>query len=216
MNRGLAWALIGTAGALAAWQGALALQNEAEAPDPAPKAERPAQPAEPVQPKAAERAAPAVPPARRKIAGETPMAQRVAVIGLLNKRNGIAREITLRPGQAVRVGDVVIRLRACEAAAPWEDQKLTGAFVQTDVRGRDDKWRRIFSGWLFKESPSLNTVQHPIYDVWPKSCVMRWPEIGPDTEIVSEPASSRSNAKKSGGAAAAPAATPSASSSNET
>jgi len=32
--------------------------------------------------------------------GATPMAQRVAVIGLLNKRNGIAREVTLKPGEA--------------------------------------------------------------------------------------------------------------------
>ena len=30
------------------------------------------------------------------------MAERVAVLGLLNKRNGIVRDLTLRPGQAVR------------------------------------------------------------------------------------------------------------------
>src|SRR3712207_9503090 len=47
-------------------------------------------------------------------AGTTPMAERVAVLGLLNKRNGISREITLKPGQAVRVGDAIVRLRACE------------------------------------------------------------------------------------------------------
>src|SRR3546814_3923598 len=47
-------------------------------------------------------------------AGATPMAQRVAVLGLLNKRNGESRDITLKPGQAVRVGDVIVRLRACE------------------------------------------------------------------------------------------------------
>ena len=29
-------------------------------------------------------------------------AERVAVLGLLNKRNGVARDITLKPGQAVR------------------------------------------------------------------------------------------------------------------
>ena len=34
--------------------------------------------------------------------GGTPMAQRIAVIGLLNKRNGESRELTLRPGQAVQ------------------------------------------------------------------------------------------------------------------
>src|SRR5688572_22088294 len=66
-------------------------------------------------------------------AGTTPMTQRVAVIGLLNKRNGIERDLTLRPGQAGRVGDVIVRLRACETTAPWEVQQLTGAFVQLDV-----------------------------------------------------------------------------------
>ena len=109
------------------------------------------------------------------------MAERVAVVGLLNKRNGISRDLTMKPGQALRVGDVIVRLRACETTAPWETQKLTGAFVQVDVQGLDNKWKRWFSGWLYKESPSLNVVEHPIYDVWPKSCTMTWPEIGPET-----------------------------------
>ena len=46
--------------------------------------------------------------------GVTPMAERVAVLGLLNKRNGIVRDLTLKPGQAIRVKDVTVRLRACE------------------------------------------------------------------------------------------------------
>jgi hypothetical protein len=139
----------------------------------------------------------------------TPLDQRVAVLGLLNKRNGESRDLTLRPGQAVRVGDVVIRLRACETTAPWEDQKLTGAFVQTDVRNRDGSWRRVFSGWLFKESPSLNAVEDAVYDVWPKSCTMVHPDIGPDTVRISG-AVTPSKAKKSGGdqPAAAPTAPP--------
>jgi hypothetical protein len=114
----------------------------------------------------------------------TPMADRVAVVGFLNKRNGLWRDLTLKPGQAVRIGDVVIRLRACEATAPWEPEQLTGAFVQLLVNDADKKWRRYFSGWLFKESPSLNVVEHPAYDVWTKECRMRHADIGPDTTVV--------------------------------
>src|SRR3546814_14093381 len=51
----------------------------------------------------------------------TPMAERVAVIGLLNKRNGLTRDLTLKPGEALRVNNVVVRLRACETTAPWEE-----------------------------------------------------------------------------------------------
>lgn len=133
--------------------------------------------------------------------GGTPMAQRVAVVGLLNKRNGESRELTLHPGQAVRVGDAIVRLRACEKTAPWEDEPLTGAFVQLDVRGTDSHWRRFFSGWLFKEQPALNVVQHPVYDVWTKSCTMSWPATGPDTVSVAPGVSSARKSPPRGEAA---------------
>lgn len=140
--------------------------------------------------------------------GTTPMAQRVAVVGLLNKRNGESRALTLKPGQAVRVGDAIVRLRACEQTAPWEVEQLTGAFVQLDVRGADRHWRRVFSGWLYKERPAANVVQHPIYDVWTKSCTTSFPDKGPDTQSLSDVAPARSSAKKSPDAAADDAATP--------
>jgi hypothetical protein len=136
-------------------------------------------------------------------AGGTPMAERVAVVGLLNKRNGVSRDVTLKPGQAVRIGDAIVRLRACEQTAPWEQDQLTGAFVQLDVRGSDRHWRRAFSGWLFKERPALNVVQHPVYDVWTKSCTMSWPATGPDTTSLNGGGggggggATRSSAKKS-------------------
>jgi len=139
--------------------------------------------------------------------GVTPMAERVAVIGLLNKRNGIVKDLTLKPGQAIRVKDVVVRLRACEATAPWEPQKLTGAFVQLDVQRPDRKWNRVFSGWLYKESPSLNVVEHPVYDVWPKSCAMTCP-AGPAAPNAPASSSTASSAVKSGGGKATTSAAP--------
>jgi hypothetical protein len=156
--------------------------------------------------------------------GVTPMAERVAVIGLLNKRNGIVKDLTLKPGQAIRVKDVVVRLRACEATAPWEVQKLTGAFIQLDVQRPDKNWSRVFSGWLYKESPSLNVVEHPVYDVWPKSCAMSFPSgpAAPSAPSGSSSASKPSSAVKSGAgnsatpAAEVPAATPPAAVPNAT
>ena len=142
--------------------------------------------------------------------GTTPMAERVAVLRLLNKRNGQMREFSLHPGQAIRVGDVIVRLRACETTAPWEVQRLTGAFVQVDVRDPGTQtFRRVFSGWLYKETPGLNVVEHPIYDVWPMSCAMIHP--GGGTPARRAPASSRSSASNSTGPAPeAPAPRPAA------
>jgi len=135
-----------------------------------------------------------------EVPGTTPMGQRVAVLGFLNKRNGLSQDLTLKPGQAVRVGDAIVRLRACETTASWEAQRLTGAFVQLDVkepRDPQDRYRRVFSGWLYKETPSLNVVEHPIYDVWPKSCAMKRPGDEAPAPPGAASASNRSSAPKS-------------------
>ena len=62
-------------------------------------------------------------------------------------------------GEARRIGDVIVRLSACERTAPWEEPPETGAFVQVIVLTRSDadsdpEWRRFFSGWLFKKAPA--------------------------------------------------------------
>jgi hypothetical protein len=120
----------------------------------------------------------------------TPMAERVAVLGLLNKRNGQTRDFELKPGEAIRFGKVVVRLRACEKTAPWENAPDEGAFVQVLVNERPpgtteaERWRNVFSGWLFKENPAANVVEHPVYDVWVKACKMSFP--GEETPLEDE------------------------------
>lgn len=127
--------------------------------------------------------------------GATPMARRVAVLGLLNKRNGQARDLTMKPGEAIRVGNAVVRLRACEETAPWEPDHYTGAFVQLDIEQPDKTWKRVHSGWLYKERPNLNVVIDPVYDVWVKSCKMSFPTGGADT--VAAPAEGGDKGSKS-------------------
>lgn len=108
--------------------------------------------------------------------GATPNEERVATLGLLNKRNNLSEDIELKPGESREIGPVIVTLASCERTAPWEIPQETGAFVQVDVLERGDREHtRVFSGWLFKQSPSLNVVEHPIYDVWVKDCAMRFP-----------------------------------------
>ena len=134
--------------------------------------------------------------------GATPMAERVAVLGLLNKRNGQARDLTMKPGQAIRIGNAIVRLRACETTAPWEQEQYTGAFVQLDIEQPDKQWKRVHSGWLYKERPNLNVVIDPVYDVWVKSCTMSFPNSAADGAA---PAPAKPSSAPKSPAAAAPA-----------
>lgn len=204
MKRAFAWTGLTLIVGLAAWQAAQALQESPAQPaasDVATSAAPEAPLTDGDAPKVDAPRAPATAIPGNRTA--TPMTERVATLGVLNKRNGLSRDLRMKPGQAVRLGDLVVRLRACEQTAPWEQEKWTGAFVQVITRETRTVWRKTFSGWLYKESPSLNVVEHPIYDVWVKTCTMRHADVGPATLVVrgaeSGAASSRSNAPKSGG-----------------
>ncbi len=141
----------------------------------------------------------------------TPVKDRVATLGLLNKRNNLSQDVVLKVGEAKRVGNVIVKLATCERSLPWETPPETGAFVQVFVeeRERADQaltWHKVFSGWLFKNSPALSVVQHPVYDVWVKQCAMKFPGEEDSPAAV---ASSSSAAKPAG--SAKPAAKSSAS-----
>ncbi len=141
----------------------------------------------------------------------TPVKDRVATLGLLNKRNNKTEDVVLKVGETKRVGNVLVKLATCERSLPWEAQQETGAFVQVFVEEREAAdqplaWRKVFSGWLFKNSPSLNVVEHAVYDVWIKDCAMKFP----GEEDSPAPAAAASTAPKPEGSAA-PAASPSAS-----
>lgn len=138
----------------------------------------------------------------------TPVKDRVATLGLLNKRNNFSQDVVLKTGEAKRIGNVTIKLATCERSLPWERPPETGAFVQVFVEERATAdqplaWRKVFSGWLFKNSPGLNVVEHPVYDVWVKDCAMKFPG---EEENPAAAASASSAPKPSGSESAAPAA----------
>lgn len=135
--------------------------------------------------------------------------ERTAVVAALDKRLGTTAEFTLKPGERFTFGRLSGVLRTCERTQPFE-RTQSAAFVQlveqpAAAQGQAaPKPVLVFSGWLFAESPSLNPVMHPVYDVWLKSCTMRFPE-GPRPPSTSGRRAGPSGAKT---APAAPAATP--------
>ena len=140
----------------------------------------------------------------------TPVKDRVATLGLLNKRNNMSQDLVLRTGEARRIGNVIIKLASCERSLPWEKPPETGAFVQVWVEERQTTadplhWHKVFSGWLFKNAPSLNVVEHPVYDVWVKDCAMKFPGEEEDPAAF---AAAGSAAKPAGSASPAPDASP--------
>ena len=71
--------------------------------------------------------------------------------------------------ETVQFGALQVTPRVCYSRPESEEPK-TDAFVEVDEITLDRKIRRIFTGWMFAESPGLNAVEHAVYDVWLKGC----------------------------------------------
>lgn len=71
--------------------------------------------------------------------------------------------------ETVQFGALQVTPRICNSRPETETPKTT-SFVEVDEITLDRKIRRIFTGWMFADSPGLNAVEHAVYDVWLKSC----------------------------------------------
>jgi hypothetical protein len=72
-------------------------------------------------------------------------------------------------GETVLFGALLITPRACYSRPATEAQR-TSVFVEVDQRSLQGSTRRIFTGWMFADSPALNAVDHPVYDIWLTGC----------------------------------------------
>ncbi|MEX6507917.1 DUF2155 domain-containing protein [Jiella sp. M17.18] len=93
----------------------------------------------------------------------------VATFSGLDKITGRITVFDVYIDETVQFGTLRVTPRVC-MTSPKGSPERTDAFVQVDEITLDRKIQRIFSGWMFADSPGLNAVEHPVYDVWLKSC----------------------------------------------
>ena len=93
----------------------------------------------------------------------------VAVFSGIDKITGRITTFDVYIGETVQFGALQVTPRVCYSRDETEAPK-TDTFVEVDEITLDRKIRRIFTGWMFADSPGLNAVEHPVYDVWLNSC----------------------------------------------
>ena len=93
----------------------------------------------------------------------------IAVFSGLDKITGLTTTFEAKIGEEKRFGGLFIKADACYTRDVTEEPRTT-SFVEVAEIESDDSRKKIFSGWMFAESPGLSAVEHPIYDVWLTGC----------------------------------------------
>lgn len=102
-------------------------------------------------------------------AASEPVQNPVAIFAGLDKVGGKITTIEVKVDEAVKFGSLVVRPRICNSR-PVTEEPNTTSFVEIDDVKVDGTVTRVFTGWMFAESPALNALEHPVYDIWLTGC----------------------------------------------
>ncbi|MHB2265509.1 DUF2155 domain-containing protein [Aliihoeflea sp. PC F10.4] len=108
------------------------------------------------------------------------VANPVAEFSGIDKITGRITSFDVYVDETVQFGALQVTPRVCYSSGQGQEPRTDG-FVEVDEITLDRKIRRIFSGWMFAESPGLNAVEHAVYDVWLKSCKAQSDVPAPET-----------------------------------
>jgi hypothetical protein len=95
----------------------------------------------------------------------------VAVFSGIDKITGRIISFDVYVDETVQFGALQVTPRICYTRPSTEKPKTT-SFLEVDEITLDRNIRRIFTGWMFADSPGLNAVEHPVYDIWLTDCKM--------------------------------------------
>jgi len=93
----------------------------------------------------------------------------VAIFAALDKVTARISRLEVALGESVEFGALRVTPHAC-FTRPLTETPLTSTFVDVEERKLDGTEKRLFAGWMFAQSPGLNAVEHPVYDVWLTGC----------------------------------------------
>jgi hypothetical protein len=97
------------------------------------------------------------------------IANPVAAFSGLDKITGRITKFDVYIDETVQFGALQITPRACYTKPPTETQR-TSVFVEVDQVSLKGSVTRIFTGWMFADSPALNAIDHAVYDIWLIDC----------------------------------------------
>lgn len=93
----------------------------------------------------------------------------VAEFSGIDKITGRIIKFDVYIGETVQFGALQVTPRVCYSRPITETPKTT-SFIEVDEITLDRKIRRIFTGWMFADSPGLNAIEHSVYDIWLNNC----------------------------------------------
>jgi len=88
----------------------------------------------------------------------------------LDKITAKTSAIRLEIGEKKFFGPLEIKALKCQLSEQGEFIDMVAYLQVKDLSSKDNNQVFLFNGWTFASSPTLQSIDHPIYDLWITSC----------------------------------------------
>ena len=78
--------------------------------------------------------------------------------------------IRLAIGEKKSFGSLEIKALKCTSSENNDIQESVAYIQVKDLYNKDNNQVFLFNGWTFSSSPTLQSMDHPVYDLWITSC----------------------------------------------
>ena len=91
-------------------------------------------------------------------------------IKILDKVSSKNNLLKLKIGEEKKFKNLLIKSLKCKNSE-FDDNPEIIAYIQVkDLTKKNNDEVFIFNGWTFLSSPTINTFDHPVYDIWLTKC----------------------------------------------
>ena len=91
-------------------------------------------------------------------------------IKILDKVSSKTSTVELKIGEEIEFKNLLIKSQKCENSKFDDNPEITAYIQVIDTTNTNNDEVFVFNGWAFSSSPSLKPFDHPVYDIWLKSC----------------------------------------------
>ena len=91
-------------------------------------------------------------------------------IKALDKITAKTSAFRLAIGEKKFFGTLEIKALKCQLSENNESSDTVAYLQVKDLSNKDNNQVFLFNGWTFASSPTLQSIDHPVYDLWVTSC----------------------------------------------
>ena len=92
-------------------------------------------------------------------------------VKILDKVSSKNSQLKIGIGDEVKFKNLTIKPLRCKNSKFDDTPEITAYLQVKDFTNKDKDEVFVFNGWTFSSSPSINTFDHPVYDLWLTKCI---------------------------------------------